>query len=230
MILKSHLRKVTIPESPLLSCNSEESPTESDNTRESSPILWFWRVTYGEWQHQRVLSYPVILKSHLRRLTIPESPLVICGLNSHLRRVTIPQSPLLSCDSEESNTESDNTRESSRNLWSEQSPTESDNTTESSPILWFWTVTYAESQYQSVLSYPVILKSHLRRVTIPESPPVTCVLNSHLKRMTIPDAVLIQLSSWRWAQYYSKHVEECNKCIKINNLCIKLVNKRLSLY
>jgi len=29
---------------------------------------------------------------------------------------------------------------------------------------------------------------------------VTCVLNSHLKRVTIPDAVLIQLSSWRWAQ------------------------------
>jgi len=30
-------------------------------------------------------------------------------------------------------------------------------------------------------------------------PLVTCVLNSHLKGVTIPDAVLIQLSSWRWA-------------------------------
>ena len=28
----------------------------------------------------------------------------------------------------------------------------------------------------------------------------TCVLNSHTKRVTIPDAVLIQLSSRRWAQ------------------------------
>jgi len=32
------------------------------------------------------------------------------------------------------------------------------------------------------------------------SPLVTCVLNSHLKTVTILDAVLIQLSSWRWAQ------------------------------
>ena len=31
------------------------------------------------------------------------------------------------------------------------------------------------------------------------SPLVTCVLNSHPKTVTIPDAVLIQLSSWRWA-------------------------------
>ena len=63
------------------------------------------------------------------------------------------------------------------------------------------------------------------------SPLVTCVLNSHLKRVTIPDAVLTQLSSWRRAQYCSKHVEECNKCIKIKNLCIKLVKKeRLSKY
>jgi len=29
---------------------------------------------------------------------------------------------------------------------------------------------------------------------------VTCVLNSHPKRVTIPDAVLIQLSSWRWTE------------------------------
>jgi len=36
--------------------------------------------------------------------------------------------------------------------------------------------------------------------TLPTSPLVTCVLNSHPKRVTIPDAVLIQLSSWRWAQ------------------------------
>jgi len=28
---------------------------------------------------------------------------------------------------------------------------------------------------------------------------VTCVLNSHPKRVTIPHALLIQLSSWRWA-------------------------------
>ena len=41
--------------------------------------------------------------------------------------------------------------------------------------------------------------------------------------------VLIQLSSWRWAQLCSKHVQECNKCIKIKNLCIELVKKRLSL-
>jgi hypothetical protein len=32
------------------------------------------------------------------------------------------------------------------------------------------------------------------------SPLVTCILNSHLRRITIPDAVLTQLSSWRWAQ------------------------------
>ena len=57
---------------------------------------------------------------------------------------------------------------------------------------------------------------------------VTCVLNSHPKRVTIPDAVLIQLSSWRWAQKCSTHVEECNKCIQIKNLCIILV-KKLSL-
>jgi len=30
--------------------------------------------------------------------------------------------------------------------------------------------------------------------------PLYCVLKSHAKRATIPDAVLIQLSSWRWAQ------------------------------
>jgi len=29
----------------------------------------------------------------------------------------------------------------------------------------------------------------------------------------IPDAVLIQLSSWRWALSYSKHVEDSNKRI-----------------
>jgi len=39
-----------------------------------------------------------------------------------------------------------------------------------------------------------------------EGPLVTCVLNSHPKRVTLPDAVLIQLSSWRWAQQCSKHV------------------------
>ena len=57
------------------------------------------------------------------------------------------------------------------------------------------------------------------------SPLVTCVLNSHPKRVTIPDAVLIQLSSWRWAQYCSKHIKKCNKCSKIKNLCIKFVKK-----
>ena len=36
------------------------------------------------------------------------------------------------------------------------------------------------------------------------------------------EAVLIQLSSWRWAQQCSKHVEECNKCIKIKNLCASI--------
>jgi len=35
---------------------------------------------------------------------------------------------------------------------------------------------------------------------------VVCVLNSHPKTVTMPDAVLIQFSSWRWAQYCSKHV------------------------
>jgi len=55
---------------------------------------------------------------------------------------------------------------------------------------------------------------------------VTSVLpNSHLKRVTIPDAVLIQLPSWRWVQQCSKRVEKFNKCIKIKNLCIKLVKK-----
>ena len=29
---------------------------------------------------------------------------------------------------------------------------------------------------------------------------VICVLNSHIKRVTIPNAVLRQLSSWRWAE------------------------------
>ena len=54
---------------------------------------------------------------------------------------------------------------------------------------------------------------------------VACVLNSHPKRISIPDVVLMQLSSWKWAQQCSKHVEESNKCIKIKNLCIKLVKK-----
>jgi len=31
--------------------------------------------------------------------------------------------------------------------------------------------------------------------------------------VTIPDAVLIQLTSWWWAQRCSKHVEDCNKRI-----------------
>jgi len=55
-------------------------------------------------------------------------------------------------------------------------------------------------------------------------------VTGHPKRVTIPDAVLTQLSPLRWAQQYSKHVEEYNKRIKIKNLCIKLVKKRLSLY
>ena len=59
---------------------------------------------------------------------------------------------------------------------------------------------------------------------------VPCVLNSYTKRVTIPDAVLTQLSSWRWAQYCPKHVEECNKCIKIKNLCIMFVKNSLSKY
>jgi len=33
--------------------------------------------------------------------------------------------------------------------------------------------------------------------------------------------------SWRWAQQFSKHVEEYNKCIKIKNLFIKLVKKTI---
>ena len=57
------------------------------------------------------------------------------------------------------------------------------------------------------------------------SPLITCVLNSPPKRVTIPDSVFIQLSSWRWAQLCSKHVEECNNRIKIKNLFIKLVKK-----
>jgi len=47
----------------------------------------------------------------------------------------------------------------------------------------------------------------------------------HPKRVTIPDARSIQLSSWRWAQQCSKRVEEWNKCIKINNLCINFFIK-----
>ena len=58
-----------------------------------------------------------------------------------------------------------------------------------------------------------------------KSPLVTCVLNSHPKTVTIPNVVLMQLSSWRWAQHRSKHVEECNKYIEIKNLCIKLLKK-----
>jgi len=58
-------------------------------------------------------------------------------------------------------------------------------------------------------------------------PLVVCVLNSHSKRVTIPEAVLIQLSSWRWAHWCLKHVQECNKCIKIKNLSIKLVKKTI---
>ena len=58
---------------------------------------------------------------------------------------------------------------------------------------------------------------------------LTCVLNSHLKTVKIPYTVLTQLSSWRWAEQSSKHVEEYNKCMKIKNLCIKLA-KRLSFY
>ena len=63
-----------------------------------------------------------------------------------------------------------------------------------------------------------------------KSPFVTCVLNSRLKRVTIPDTVLIQLSSWRWALWCSKHVEECNKFIRIKNLCFKFVKKKKDLH
>jgi len=38
----------------------------------------------------------------------------------------------------------------------------------------------------------------------------------------IPDVILIQLSSWEWAQSYSKHVDNSNKYI-IKKLCLKLV-------
>ena len=53
------------------------------------------------------------------------------------------------------------------------------------------------------------------QVTRGKSRLLTCALNCHPKTVTLPDAVLIQLSSWRWAQYCSKHVEECNKCINL---------------
>jgi len=56
---------------------------------------------------------------------------------------------------------------------------------------------------------------------------VTCVLNSHLKRVTIPDAVLTQFALLRKSTIGSKNVEEYNKCIKIKNVCIKLVKKTI---
>jgi hypothetical protein len=42
---------------------------------------------------------------------------------------------------------------------------------------------------------------------------LTCVPDGHRQRVIIPEAVLIQLSSWRWAQSCSKHVEDSNKHI-----------------
>jgi hypothetical protein len=47
----------------------------------------------------------------------------------------------------------------------------------------------------------------VRRFIAPLS---TGVLYSRLQRLTIPDAVIIQLTSWRWAWYCSKHVEDYN--------------------
>ena len=50
----------------------------------------------------------------------------------------------------------------------------------------------------------------------------TCAPDGHLPIVMIPDAILINMTSWGWARYCSKHVhvKDCNKCI--NNLCIKL--------
>ena len=76
-------------------------------------------------------------------------------------------------------------------------------------------------------SYPVLsrhllwLTSQLGRTHyIPLS---TGALNSCLRRVTISDAVT--LTSWRWALYCSKHVEDYNVIYyyRINKLCIKLV-------
>ena len=75
------------------------------------------------------------------------------------------------------------TQESSRNLCTEQSPKESDDT-------------------RGCVNTIVLLKMStiMLETCIGLSPLVTCVLKSHPKRVTIPEAVLIQLSSWRWAQ------------------------------
>jgi hypothetical protein len=40
--------------------------------------------------------------------------------------------------------------------------------------------------------------------------------------VTIPDAVLLQFDPWGWASYFSKHVEDCNNCIKICALSLRL--------
>jgi hypothetical protein len=46
--------------------------------------------------------------------------------------------------------------------------------------------------------------------TSDESRLLSGILYSHLQRVTIPDAVIYNLSSWRWACWCSKHVEDCN--------------------
>jgi len=42
---------------------------------------------------------------------------------------------------------------------------------------------------------------------------LTCIPDGHQHRVIIPDVVLIQLSSWGWAEICSKHVEDSNKPI-----------------
>ena len=60
-----------------------------------------------------------------------------------------------------------------------------------------------------------------------ERTPVTCVLNSHLKTVTIADAVLIQFVFLKMSIIGLETCRGHNKCIKIKNLCIKLVKKTL---
>jgi len=57
------------------------------------------------------------------------------------------------------------------------------------------------------------------------SPLVACVLNSHLKTVTISDTVLIQFVLLKMNTIMLETCRGNNKCIKIKNLCIKLVKK-----
>ena len=59
------------------------------------------------------------------------------------------------------------------------------------------------------------------------TPCLTCVLKSHLQRVTRPDAVIIQYDLLRMSRVVLKHVEGCNKCIRINNVCIKMEKKTI---